>query len=59
MQEAWITVQCPHCEETWEAEVDELPAPDDQFQCDNCDDYGRTSEFAKTPRDLEVLRDLS
>ncbi|WP_240936967.1 hypothetical protein ACAH01_09335 [Halomicrobium sp. HM KBTZ05] len=59
MQEAWIQLQCPDCTTEWEQRLSELPASGERFQCDHCDAYNPTAEFAKTTRDLEVLREMN
>ncbi|WP_254271246.1 hypothetical protein [Haloarcula marina] len=56
MQEAWVQLQCPACEENWEANVDDLSDPRSEFECDACGTRRPLSEFMKTARDLEVLR---
>jgi predicted RNA-binding Zn-ribbon protein involved in translation (DUF1610 family) len=58
MPEAWISVQCPECGDVWEDSPTDLPAPDVEFRCPKCDVERSTSEFMKTHRDLEILRDF-
>lgn len=55
MREAWIRLQCPACSEHWESNPTDLPAPDREFACTNCDERRPTSEFMRTKRDLEIL----
>ncbi len=55
MHEAWIQLVCPDCAEIWEANPTDLPAPFEQFECPYCGNDRKTSEFMKTPRDLEIL----
>ena len=55
MQEAWIQIQCPACEEQWEANPADLPEPGDEFTCEYCEETRTVSEFAKTVRDFEIL----
>lgn len=55
MQEAWLQMQCPECEENWEEKVTALSAPDTAFTCDACGTSRPLSEFMKTSRDLEIL----
>jgi len=59
MQEAWLQLQCPACNENWEARVRDLSAPDTQFACDDCGSERALSEFMQTARDLEVLREFN
>ena len=58
MPEAWIQLQCPGCEETWEANPGDLPPPRDTFTCTHCGRDRRMAEFARAERDLEILRDF-
>ncbi|QCC50808.1 DUF7836 family putative zinc-binding protein [Halapricum salinum] len=58
MQESWIPLQCPECNESWEATPADLPEPDESFVCDHCDAVRPTAEFTKTARGLEILRDF-
>ena len=55
MPEAWIQLRCPECEEQWEANPTELPAPQREFTCNHCETARPTAEFMKTMRDLEIL----
>lgn len=55
MQEAWITLECPDCSETWEADPSDLPAPGKPFTCRHCGQTSSVSEFPKTQRGFEVL----
>ncbi|MFA9518693.1 hypothetical protein ACERIT_16060 [Halopenitus sp. H-Gu1] len=58
MPEAWIDIRCPECEEHWEADPVTLPAPDEEFQCPQCDARRSVSEFMRAKRDLEVLKEF-
>jgi hypothetical protein len=58
MQEAWVTLQCPDCEEHWEAQVGDLSAPDTEFDCHSCETVAPLAEFMQTSRDLEVLQEF-
>jgi len=58
MQEAWIQLQCSDCATEWEANPSDLPAPETSITCDDCGESGRIAEFAKTKRDLEVLKEF-
>ena len=58
MADAWITLQCPECRESWEADPTDLPAPADKLRCDNCAVRRPTSEFTETSRDLEILAEF-
>lgn len=58
MQEAWLQLLCPDCEKHWEATASDLPSPETSFACDDCGAERPLSEFMKTARDLELLRQL-
>ncbi|MBV0922977.1 hypothetical protein KTS45_02090 [Halomicroarcula limicola] len=58
MQEAWLQLQCPACEEDWEEKVADLSGPESSFECDSCGETRPLSEFMQTSRDLEVLREF-
>jgi uncharacterized protein YecT (DUF1311 family) len=58
MQEAWIQLRCPDCEDQWEANPSDLPAPQERLTCDGCGESRRISELTKTARDLEVLEEF-
>jgi hypothetical protein len=55
MQEAWIQLACPACEETWESNPADLPAPAEEYDCKHCGHTAPVSEFMRTGRDLEIL----
>jgi hypothetical protein len=55
MTEARVQLQCPACEETWEANPADLPAPGRAFVCRHCGDERPTPEFMRTGRSLETL----
>jgi predicted RNA-binding Zn-ribbon protein involved in translation (DUF1610 family) len=56
MNETYVRLLCPECDKDWEEGPDELPAPDEMFHCPNCHATRRTSEFTRTERDLETLK---
>lgn len=58
MVEAWIQLLCPKCEETWEANPNDLPAPSKKFSCNHCQTTRPMAEFMRTARDLEILENL-
>lgn len=58
MQEAWLQLLCPDCDKHWEATAADLPSPETPFVCDDCGAERSLSEFMKTARDLELLREL-
>lgn len=58
MQEAYAELTCPDCEKLWEETATDVPAPKESFTCPSCGSQHRTAEFARTERDLAVLREL-
>jgi len=58
MQEAWIDLRCPDCTNDWEANPADLPDPGAAFTCDDCGNTRPLSEFTRTARDLEILREF-
>lgn len=55
--ESFVELVCPSCEKYWEASPSELPEPDDPFDCPDCGERRPLAEFARTSRDLEIVRD--
>lgn len=55
MREAWVTLECPNCHETWESNPGDLPAPGEEFTCNHCGETRSISEFTKTQRGFEIL----
>lgn len=58
MTESWIQLQCPSCSAKWSDNPTSLPAPDTEFQCSHCGERRPFSEFTRTARDLEILREF-
>jgi uncharacterized Zn ribbon protein len=58
MNEAWIQLQCPECETTWEENPAEMPEPDAEYACDSCGTTRSAGEFARSTRDFEILADF-
>ena len=59
MVEAWITLRCPACGQSWESSPTALPAPSTDFECDHCGEARTTSQFMKDQRDLEILKQFA
>lgn len=55
--ETFVELLCPECNKHWEATPAALPNTDESFDCPDCGERRPLSEFARTTRDLEVLRD--
>ncbi|MFB6135399.1 MAG: hypothetical protein ABEJ04_01440 [Halobacteriaceae archaeon] len=58
MNEAWIQLRCPACQEDWESNPADLPAPDQSFECPHCGEDASMREFMKTPRALDILAEF-
>ena len=58
MDEAWIQLQCPDCETTWEENPADLPEPGAETACEACGDTRSACEFMHTARDLEILEEF-
>lgn len=58
MPPAWIQLRCPNCEEGWEEDPTDLPAPDTEYQCQHCWARHPTSGFMRSTRDLEILTEF-
>lgn len=58
MQEAWIPLQCPACGERWEESPSDLPAPNNEFVCVECNSKRSIAEFIETQRGLEILKEF-
>ncbi|MEF8775179.1 MAG: hypothetical protein V5A43_01590 [Haloarculaceae archaeon] len=56
MTETWIELQCPSCDETWEVDPGDFPAPGEDFTCDHCGTERSASEFMRTDRNREMWR---
>ncbi|WP_134670557.1 DUF7836 family putative zinc-binding protein [Halorussus marinus] len=56
MNETYVRLLCPECAKDWQEGPGELPAPEEMFHCPNCHATRRTSEFTRTERDLETLK---
>ena len=56
--EAYVRLFCPECQKAWQANPSDLPEPDTDFTCPNCQADRRLSEFMRTDRDLENLKQL-
>jgi len=58
MEETYVRLLCPSCTKDWETKPDALPNPDREFECPDCGDARRTSEFMRTEHDLQALKRL-
>lgn len=56
MHKSWVPLECIDCEEQWEQSPGELPAPDSDFECDQCGTNRPISEFVKTQQGLQILK---
>ncbi len=58
MVEAFVRLLCPECRKDWETAPGDLPSPRQNFSCPACHATRRLSEFVRTKRDLETLKQL-
>jgi len=56
MVEAFVRLSCPECGKEWESAPTELPAVRENFSCGDCHATRRLTEFMRTERDLEIVR---
>lgn len=56
MVEAFVRLICPECSKDWQTSPMELPAVRENFSCPDCHATRRLTEFARTERDLETVR---
>ena len=54
---AFVELVCPACEKYWEKAPSEMPEPNESFDCPDCGERRPLSEFTRSERDLEVLRE--
>lgn len=58
MVRAYVQLACPSCGEHWESDPSDLTPPDEEFRCNHCGATRRLSEFARTHRDLRIMKEL-
>lgn len=58
MVPAYVQLSCPSCDQHWEEDPSDLPPPSEQFKCSHCGATRSLSEFAKTHRDLQIMKEL-
>lgn len=58
MQEGWIQLECVDCGQQWQANPANLPAPGNEFTCDECGAERPVAEFVKTQRGYDVLAEF-
>lgn len=56
MVEAFVRLQCPECGKDWEDNPADLPNLRKNFTCSACHTTRRLSEFMRTDRDLEAVK---
>jgi hypothetical protein len=56
MVEAFVRLLCPECDKGWEENPSSLPGVRRNFDCPNCHATRRLSEFMRTERDLEAVK---
>lgn len=58
MVEAFVRLTCPECGKDWESNPSELPSYRENFSCTSCHATRRLSEFMRTERDLEIVKEF-
>ncbi|SEH15587.1 hypothetical protein SAMN04487967_2147 [Natronorubrum sediminis] len=58
MDQTTVQLLCPECTKEWQITPNDLPAPASMFHCPNCHASRRLSEFMRTDRDLQTLKQL-
>jgi hypothetical protein len=58
MEETYVRLLCPSCNKDWETKPNQLPSPDQPFECPSCAASRHTSEFMRTEHDLQALKRL-
>ncbi|RDI70319.1 DUF7836 family putative zinc-binding protein [Halopelagius longus] len=56
MVEAFVRLLCPECRKDWESAPTDLFDPKENFTCEGCGTTRRLSEFMRTERDLETVK---
>ncbi|SNR32819.1 DUF7836 family putative zinc-binding protein [Halorubrum vacuolatum] len=56
MVEAFIRLVCPECRKGWQDNPADLPALRTNFNCPSCHATRRLTEFMRTERDLEAVK---
>ncbi len=56
MVEAFVRLVCPECGKEWQDNPVELPNVRTNFSCQHCHATRRLSEFMRTERDLEAVK---
>lgn len=56
MVEAFVRLLCPECGKEWESSPSELPNVRRNHTCASCGATRRLSEFMRTERDLETVK---
>ncbi|QHS18233.1 DUF7836 family putative zinc-binding protein [Halopenitus persicus] len=56
MVEAFVRLHCPECAKDWEDSPSDLPDLRTNYSCGNCHATRRLTEFMRTERDLEAVK---
>ncbi|MFB6126310.1 MAG: hypothetical protein ABEJ79_03290 [Halolamina sp.] len=56
MVEAFVRLLCPECEKEWEGNPSDLPEVKQNFSCPSCHATRRLTEFMRTERDMEIVK---
>ncbi|SDJ56370.1 MULTISPECIES: DUF7836 family putative zinc-binding protein [Natronorubrum] len=58
MDQTTVQLLCPECTKEWQITPGDLPGSTSMFHCPNCHASRRLSEFMRTDRDLQTLKQL-
>ena len=56
MVEAFVTLLCPECGKDWQENPSDLPELRTNFSCPSCHATRRLTQFMRTERDLESVK---
>ncbi len=56
MVDAFVRLVCPECTKEWQANPAELQELRSNFSCPDCHATRRLTEFMRTERDLEAVK---
>lgn len=56
MVEAFVRLQCPECSKDWQENPSDLSDLRNNFTCPDCHATRRLTQFMRTERDLEAVK---
>lgn len=57
--ETTVQLLCPTCTKAWDSPPKDLPELSMNYECPDCGERRNLSEFLRTERDLETLKQLT